>query len=152
MVRRTRLAFLTLIPRVKLFLCRCVVMESSNRARTVTPVLVTAQRAVIHRLANSGLEPCVTRAVRLVARVIASSHRVRSYAGSPGMIGVTWPSFVPGTRRHVQRTSLSQTVRTPRFSDLDRSHISLRSKLWYWRASMRQRYLHIIGLYVSFAP
>ena len=127
-------------------------MALSNRARTVTPVLVTVQRAVIHRLADSGLEPCVTRAVRLVVRVIASLRRVRSYAGGPGMIGVTRPSFVPGTRRHVQRISLSQTVRTPRFSNPDRSHTSPRSKLWYWRASVRQRYLHVIGLYVSFAP
>jgi hypothetical protein len=147
-----RLAFLTLIPRAKSFLCRCVVMALSKRARTVILVRETVQRAVIHKLANSELEPCVTRVVRLVVQVIVGLRRARSCAGSPGMIGVTRPSFVPVTRQRVQQISLCQTVRSLCFSNPDRSYTSLRPKLWDWRASVRQRYLHVIGLCVSFVP
>ena len=146
MVRRIRPAFLILIPRVKSFLCRCVVTASSKRARTVTPVRVTIQRAVINRLASSELELCVTRAVRLAAQVIASLRRVRSYAGSPRTIVVIRPSFAPAIHQRVQRISPSQTVRTPYSSNPDHSHISLRPKLWDWRVSVRQRTLHVIGL------
>jgi hypothetical protein len=110
--RRTRLASLIPIPRARLFPCKCAVMASSKRARSVTLVLVTIRHAVIPRLASSGSEPFVTQAVRLAARVIASLPRERSYAGSPRMIGVMYPSFVLVTRQRVQRTSPSQTVRT----------------------------------------
>ena len=147
-----RLAFSTLIPRVRLFLCRCVAMASLKQARSVTPARVTIRRAVIHRPANSQPEPCVTQVVRLAVQPIASSLRRRSYAGSPRMIGVIRPSFVPVIRRHVQRISLSQMVGTSCVSSPHCSHTSLRPKLWDWRTSVRQWYLHVIGLYVSFVP
>lgn len=118
----------------------------------MTPVRVAIQRAVIHKPANSEPEPCAIQVVRPAAQVIASSPQQRSYAESPEMIGVTRPSFVPATRQHVQRISLSQMVRTSCFSNPYHSHAPSRPKLWDWRASVRQRYLHVIGLYVSLAP
>lgn len=151
MARRIRLASLTPIPRVKLSLCRCAVMVLSRRARSVTLVRVTTQRAVIHGLASSGPELCATQVVRLAARVVVSLHRKHSHAGSLGTIGVICPSFVPVTRQHVPRISLSQTVRTSRSSNPDRSHDSPRPELWGWKACMCQRYLHIIRLYDLFA-
>ena len=105
-------AFLTLTPRAKLSPCRCAVTASLKRTRNVILVRVTIQHAVIRRRASSRPGPCVTRAARLVVQVIASLRRERNYAGSPGMIGVIRPSFVPVTRRHAQRISPSQTVRT----------------------------------------
>lgn len=137
MVRRIHLAFLTLIPRVKLFPRRCAVMVSSRQARSVTPARVTIRRAAIHRLANLGPEPCVTQLARLAAQVIASLRRARSYAGSQGTIGVIRPSSVPVTRRRAQRISPSQMVRTSSSSNPDRSHTSSRSKLWDWGACLR---------------
>ena len=155
MVRRIHLAFLTLIPRVKLFLCRCVVTASSKQARSVTPVRITIQHAVIHRLVNSQPEPCVTQVVRLAARVIASLRRERSCAGNPGMIGAICRNFVPVIRQHVQRISLSQTVRSSCFSNPDRISCFYKAKavgLKIWRAPTvfaphwTVRFLHVLGI------
>jgi len=110
------LAFSTLIPRVKLSLCRCAVMASSKQTRSVTLVRVTTQHAVIHRLANSELEPCATRVVRLAAQETAGLPRERKNAGDPGMIGAMHQSFVPATRQRARRISPHQTVRTSRRS------------------------------------
>ena len=150
MARRISLASLTLIPHVKLSLSRCAVMVSSRRARSVTLVRVTTQRAVIHGLASSRPELCATQVVRLAARVIVSLHRERSHAGSPGTIGVICPSFVPVTRQHVPRISLSRTVRASRSSNSGCFHNSSRPELWCWKVSVCQWHLHIVGLYDPF--
>ena len=127
MARRIRLVSLILTPLVKLFLCRCAVMASLKRTRSVTLGRVTPRHAVIRRHASSGPEPCATRVVLLVAQVVVSLHRERSSAGSPGMTGVICPSFAPVTRQHVQLISLSQTVGTSS-SDLDCSHDPLKAR------------------------
>lgn len=132
-----RLAFLTLTPRAKSFLCKCAVTALSKQARSVTLALEIIQHAVIHRLANSELGPCATRVVPLVVQVAASLRQKRRYAGSLEMIGVIRPSFVPETRQHVQQTSLNQTVRTSRSSDSGCSHTPSKAKavgLENWRA------------------
>jgi hypothetical protein len=78
----------------------------------VTPVWVTIQHAVISGPANSQLEPCVIRAVRHAAQVIANWRQQQSYAGSPRMIGAIRPNIALVARQRVRRISLSRTVRT----------------------------------------
>lgn len=152
MVKRIRHAFLTLILHVKSFPCRCAAMASSKQGKSVTPVRVTIQHVVIHRLANSGPEPCVTQAVRPVAQAIATLRQQRSYAGSRGMIGVIHPSFALATHQRVQRISLNQTVRASCPFNQDRSHISSRPRLWDRGVGLCRWHLHVIGLYVYFVP